>query len=128
MRIAAVGAGFPDHYYDQEALLAAFRQHWETRYFNPERIEQLHRNVLVGGRHLALPMEDYPGLAGFGAANDAWIRVATDVGERALADGLAARRPRAAGRRRAALRHGHRHRHAVDRRAADQPDRAAGAT
>ncbi len=25
MRIAAVGAGFPDHYYDQEALLAALR-------------------------------------------------------------------------------------------------------
>ena len=89
MRIAAVGAGFPDHYYDQETLLAAFRSHWEARYFNVERIEQLHRNVLVGGRHLALAMEEYPALTGFGAANDAWIRVATEVGARAVADGLA---------------------------------------
>jgi alkylresorcinol/alkylpyrone synthase len=89
MRIAAVGAGFPDHYYDQEALVAALRTYWEARYFNVERIEQLHRNVLVGGRHLALAMEDYPALTTFGQANDVWIRVATEVGERAVADGLA---------------------------------------
>lgn len=89
MRIAAVGAGFPEHFYDQETLLAEFRRHWGARYFNLDRLEQLHRNVLVGGRHLALPMAEYPALAGFGAANDAWIRVATEVGERALTDGLA---------------------------------------
>jgi alkylresorcinol/alkylpyrone synthase len=88
MRIAAVGAGFPRHYYDQEALLAAFREHWGKRYFNLDRLEQLHRNVLVGGRHLALPLEEYDGLDGFGAANDAWIRVATEVGETAIRDAL----------------------------------------
>ncbi len=38
----------------------------------------------VGGRHLALPIEDYPSLAGFGAANDAFIRVGTDVGAESL--------------------------------------------
>ncbi len=89
MRIAAVGAAFPDHYYDQEALAAALRAYWQARYFNVDRIEQLHKNVLVGGRHLALAMEEYPALTTFGAANDAWIRVATEVGERAVADGLA---------------------------------------
>ncbi len=88
MRIAAVGAAFPRHYYDQEALLAAFREHWAERYFNLDRLEQLHKNVLVGGRHLALPLEQYAGLDGFGAANDAWIRVATEVGEAALRDAL----------------------------------------
>ena len=56
-RVAAVGAAFPRHYYDQESLLAALRGYWEQRYFNLDRIEQLHRNVLVGGRHLALPIE-----------------------------------------------------------------------
>ncbi|HSM51652.1 MAG TPA: 3-oxoacyl-[acyl-carrier-protein] synthase III C-terminal domain-containing protein [Thermoanaerobaculia bacterium] len=89
MRIAAVGRGFPRHYYDQETLLAALRTYWEERYFNLDRLEQLHRNALVGGRHLALPLAAYPQLAGFGAANDAWIEVGLEVGERATRDALA---------------------------------------
>lgn len=88
MRIAAVGTALPEHFYDQETLLAALAAHWRERYYNVGRIEQLHRNVLVGGRHLALPLEEYPKLATFGAANDAWIRVALELGERAVADGL----------------------------------------
>lgn len=84
MRIAAVGAAFPPHYYDQDTLLAAFREHWSRRHYNLDRLEQLHRNVLVGGRHLALPMEEYLGLDTFGKANDAWIRVALEVGGEAL--------------------------------------------
>ena len=89
MRIAAVGAAFPPHYYDQETLLAAFRAAWGERYFNLDRLERLHKNVLVGGRHLALPIDEYDALTTFGAANDAWIRVAEEVGERAVADALA---------------------------------------
>lgn len=88
-RIAAVGAAFPGHFYDQETLLAALRAYWEERYFNLDRIEQLHRNVLVGGRHLALPLEDYPKLQTFGQTNDAWIRVAEEIGAEAVADALA---------------------------------------
>jgi alkylresorcinol/alkylpyrone synthase len=88
MRIAAVGAGFPPNYYDQETLVAALRKQWEGRYFNLERLERLHQNVLVGGRHLALPIEEYAALDGFGASNDAWIRVATEVGEIALREAL----------------------------------------
>lgn len=87
-RIAAVGSAFPRHYYDQETLLAALRGYWSERYFNLERIEQLHRNVLVGGRHLALPLEEYPGLATFGQANSAWIRVAEEIGGEAVVDAL----------------------------------------
>jgi len=88
VRIAAVGAAFPPHYYDQEALVAALERVWSTRYYNLDRLRRLHRNVLVGGRHLALPLEEMERLDGFGAANDAWIRVATDVGEAALGDAL----------------------------------------
>jgi alkylresorcinol/alkylpyrone synthase len=89
MRLAAVGAAFPPHYYDQETLLTALSRHWRERYFNAARLEQLHRNVLVGGRHLALPIDEYERLADFGAANAAWTRVATEVGEAALVDALA---------------------------------------
>ena len=59
MRIAAVGRAFPPHYYSQKKLLEAFRRVWAPKLFNQERLESLHRNVLVGGRHLALPMEEY---------------------------------------------------------------------
>jgi alkylresorcinol/alkylpyrone synthase len=83
-RIVSVGHAFPEHYYDQEALLAAFREEWADRLFNLDRLEQLHRNVLVGGRHLALPMEAYRDLERWGQANDAWIEVAVEVGGRAV--------------------------------------------
>jgi alkylresorcinol/alkylpyrone synthase len=46
--------------------------------------------VLVGGRHLALPMEAYEGLQTWGQANDAWIAVAQQVGEEAVREGLTA--------------------------------------
>ena len=82
--IAAVGEAFPPNFYDQETLLGALRTHWATRHFNLDRLAALHRNVLVGGRHLALPIAEYAGLRGFGDANDAWLRVAQEVGEAAV--------------------------------------------
>jgi alkylresorcinol/alkylpyrone synthase len=88
VRIAAVGKALPPHYYDQETLLAALRRRWSDRYFNPERLERLHQNVLVGGRHLALPIPEYDGLTTWGKANDAWIRVAQEVGGEAVLDAL----------------------------------------
>jgi alkylresorcinol/alkylpyrone synthase len=87
-RIAAVGSAFPPHEYDQETLLAALKRHWQKRYYNLDRLEQLHRNVLVGSRRLALPLDEYERLASFGDSNSAWIRVAEEVGARAVADAL----------------------------------------
>lgn len=96
MRIAAVGSAFPAHYYDQDELLRAFAELWGAKFHNPARLEQIHRNVLVGGRHLALPMAEYARLRGFGDANDAFLQVAPEVGGQAVrraveAAGLTAR-------------------------------------
>ncbi len=88
MQISAVGNAFPPHYYDQDQLLAALKVEWEREHHNPERLERLHHNVLVGGRHLSLPLEGYEALETWGQANDAWIRVAQDVGEVAIRDAL----------------------------------------
>jgi len=88
LKIAAVGKAFPPNYYDQETLLAALRERWADRNFNTERLERLHQNVLVGGRHLALPIGEYAGLATWGKANDAWIRVAQEVGAAAVLEAL----------------------------------------
>jgi alkylresorcinol/alkylpyrone synthase len=84
VKIVSVGSALPEHYYDQETLLAAFREQWSDRYFNVRRLENLHRNVLVGGRHLSLPIDDYPKIESWGQANDHWIRVAQEVGEEAV--------------------------------------------
>ncbi|HXJ82217.1 MAG TPA: 3-oxoacyl-[acyl-carrier-protein] synthase III C-terminal domain-containing protein [Candidatus Methylomirabilis sp.] len=89
MRIAAVGSAFPEHYVDQDTLIAAFVEGWGPRYQKVARIMELHRNTLVAGRHLALPMDSYVRLQGFTEANDAWIRIGTDLGAAAIQDALA---------------------------------------
>jgi alkylresorcinol/alkylpyrone synthase len=86
--IASVGSALPDNFYDQDTLIEAFREYWSTRHYNLDRLEALHRNVLVGGRHLALPLESYGSLGTWGDANQAWIRVAQEVGARAVERGL----------------------------------------
>ena len=88
MRIVSVGTALPEHYYDQETLLSAFREQWKERYFNVGRLERLHRNVLVGGRHLALPIEEYPKIETWGQANEHWIRVAQELGGKAVLSAL----------------------------------------
>ena len=88
MFIAQVGIAHPPHYYDQDQLLGAFEALWSKQHHNPKRVAQLHKAVRVGGRHLALPMEDYENLHNFTEANDAFIRVGTDVGENAILNAL----------------------------------------
>jgi alkylresorcinol/alkylpyrone synthase len=69
-------------------LIEAFKKHWAGRHYNLDRLEDLHRHVLVGGRHLALPLEDYEKLTSFTDANRVFIDKAKDLGARALLDGL----------------------------------------
>lgn len=88
MSILAVGRALPPHYVPQEQLIAALRSAWAARHHNLDRLEKLHRSVLVGGRHLALPLEDYAVLDTFGKANDAFIRVGTDLGADAVSAAL----------------------------------------
>ncbi len=88
MRIASVGRAFPKNYYSQSALSEALKKHWAKRHFNLDRLDQLHQNVLVDGRHLALTLEEYETLDSFTDANDAFIRTAVEVGARAIEDSL----------------------------------------
>jgi alkylresorcinol/alkylpyrone synthase len=89
MYIHSVATAAAPHRYEQDALIAAFLDTWSTQHHNLRRVEQLHRAVRVGGRNLALPMAAYAGLT-FGAANDAFIRVGTDIGAEAVAAALSA--------------------------------------
>lgn len=82
--IHSVSCSLPPHYYDQETLIATLKSFWEKKYFNPGRMEEFQRHVGVGGRHLALELEDYKKFTSFSEKNDAWIRVALDVAENAV--------------------------------------------
>ena len=89
-RILSVERALPPHFVEQEKLLDAFRALWGQKHFNLERLEHLHRAVRVGGRHLALPLEEYAALHGFAERNAAWTRVATELGAKAVREALLA--------------------------------------
>ncbi len=84
MTIAGVASALPQHKYDQRVLLQALQKHWGPKVDNPVFLERLQARVGVETRHLALPIEEYYGLTRWGAANNHWIEVAQDLGQKAL--------------------------------------------
>jgi len=84
MRIASATSAFPKHYYSQKVLLERLQDYWGDQLKNPLLLARLHRNVTVDGRYLAIPAEEYVDIKTWGQANDIWIRVAQELGERAL--------------------------------------------
>ncbi|MCK6530459.1 type III polyketide synthase [Myxococcota bacterium] len=87
--ILSVGTALPPHRVGTDELASAVRRLWGRRHFNADRVDELHRALQVGTRHLALPLAEYPGLHSFARANDAWTRVAVELGEEAVARALA---------------------------------------
>ena len=89
-RIASVAPVLPEHRYDQATITAAFAEVVLSEPAARGVLDRLHQATGVHSRHLAIPLEDYPGLTGFGAANDVFIRVGTDLGEQAVHAALVA--------------------------------------
>ncbi len=83
MTIAGVASAFPRHQYDQRVLLTALQRHWGPKLDNPVFVERLQARVGVETRHLALPIEEYYTL-NWTQANNHWIDVAQEIGEKAL--------------------------------------------
>lgn len=75
---------FPPHRYNQEQVAREL-----TRVTGPEFMRFAH-TAGVDERSLALPLSRYPELTGFTEANDTYIEVATDLGERAILSAIAA--------------------------------------
>lgn len=84
--IVATATRFPPYYYRQEDIIPVLRKIWAKKISNINRLESFHRNVMVKGRHLALPIEAYGEETGFGTRNDAYIRTALDLGEDVVCD------------------------------------------
>ena len=89
MRIVSVASAFPEHYYSQDALLAALEEYWGDRIENPRVLRRLHRHAAVEGRFLSLPKEEYPKIKTWGEANRRWIETAKELGEKAVSGALA---------------------------------------
>jgi len=88
--LAAVHGVLPQHRYEQDDITRAFAELCLGPDGNGELLKRLHGNCCVESRHLALPLEQYGGLADFTAANDAYLRVATELAVEAVSRALAA--------------------------------------
>jgi alkylresorcinol/alkylpyrone synthase len=89
MTIAGVASAFPPHQYDQRVVLAALQRQWGPKVQNPVFMERLQARVGVDQRCLALPIEKYENLTTWGEANNHWIEVARDLGQKSLCRALA---------------------------------------
>jgi alkylresorcinol/alkylpyrone synthase len=89
-RIAAVQAALPPYRYAQAELTEAFAELCLPDGKGHALLRRLHANAGVSHRHLAIPLEQYGELKDFGAANDAWIATAVDLGAEAVSGALAA--------------------------------------
>lgn len=91
MRILSVRGVLPEHRYRQQDITEAFATSM-LRGGTVDRgvVDRLHRNAGVETRHTALPLDEYAGLADFGASNDAFIREGVVLGARAVVEALAA--------------------------------------
>lgn len=87
-RIVATGTALPPHRYPQRTLTDAFAQIVLGDDADRRVLDRLHEATGVEFRHLALPLEAYARIDGFGASNDAFIEVGTDLGERAVRSAL----------------------------------------
>ncbi|MBL8863670.1 MAG: type III polyketide synthase [Planctomycetes bacterium] len=84
MKIAAVASAFPDHYHDQRSVRELLARIWADKPEIVRRLPTLFTNCGVEGRHFALPLADYETPRTFGELNDVWIRVALELGEKAI--------------------------------------------
>jgi len=88
-RIVGVHGVLPPYRYQQQEIRDAFV---EMAAVGPVRrgvLERMHAASTVRSRHLAMPLERYAHLGGFGEANDAYVAVALELGEAALRGALA---------------------------------------
>jgi len=90
MEIVAVRGALAEHRYAQQEITDAFAAVMARSAFDERLLRRVHANAGVQFRHLALQLEAYPQLDGFGQANDAFIDVAVRLGSQALVDALKA--------------------------------------
>ncbi|WP_283132908.1 type III polyketide synthase [Rhizohabitans arisaemae] len=87
-RIAAVRGALPPNRHSQAEITDAFARLCLPPGTDRRLLDRLHASARVRTRNLALPLADYAKLDGFGAANDAFIATALDLGTQAVSAAL----------------------------------------
>jgi alkylresorcinol/alkylpyrone synthase len=81
--VAAVAVEFPPHRHSQDEVISAL-----AGFAGPE-FKRFAATSGVATRQLALPLSRYPQLSGFTEANEAYLDIALELGERSLSSALA---------------------------------------
>lgn len=87
-RIAAVAPVLPEHSYSQQEIIAVMGPLLSPDPRRRALIERMYASSTVERRYSALPLERYIDLGGLTESNAEWVRVATDLGERAVRQAL----------------------------------------
>ncbi|MGN6687156.1 MAG: type III polyketide synthase [Actinomycetales bacterium] len=87
--VAAVAPVVPPHRYPQHQLTDLMAQLVLRDEESLSLLQRVHASAGVEFRHLAQPAERYAEMSGFGEANDTFLQVAVDLGERAIREALA---------------------------------------
>lgn len=84
MHILSTATAYPPHYYSQRETVDALLAYWGGDPRIAAVLERLHMRTGVDGRYFSRPFDDYRGLDTWGKANNVWIEVAQELGERAI--------------------------------------------
>ena len=86
--VVASATALPEHEYDQRELASLSARILGDTGYSEASLARFFDHVGVKSRHLALPVEAYETLRGFGARSRAWMDVALRIGSRAVCDVL----------------------------------------
>lgn len=89
MRIAGVASAFPKYYHKQEVLVGALKNYWKDKLPQPGILDRLDESMKVDSRFTARPLDFYHNeMQTWGEANNVWIEVGLELGEKALCHAL----------------------------------------
>jgi len=79
-----IQTAFPDNYYTQKELIDGLVGVWKDKIKNTKRVATVHENVLVKGRHLAVPLENYFKFKNFDEKNNHFLEQAQNLAVKAI--------------------------------------------
>jgi len=84
MRILSTATAYPPYYFSQQEIVDAIKEYWGESFDKAGLLERLHNRTGVDGRYFSRQLDEYRGLDTWGKANDTWIEVSEELGQKAI--------------------------------------------